>query len=222
MTGGIHLAVDNGPAPIGATRRAQLAAIHVGRKNLGMAEDDYRAVLERLTGHRSAKDCDGAQLNAVIAEMRRLGFEPSPATPSRAPAGGGVARKARAMWISLHQLGAIEDASERALEAFGQRQLGVERLQWANEREGFRLIEALKAMAERHGWDQRLPSRIASAERVRTLKDRLVAAQLGKLTAAGEIVRGPLAADRSDWSSKRLERASAELAIRIRELPPTT
>lgn len=216
----ISLAVDNGARPVNSPqRRALISQLHVARKRLAMEEDDYRAALERVTGNRSAADCSDAQLRAALADFGRMGFQ-APGTARRRDLGPGmVARKARAMWISLHQLGAVDDPSDAALEAFGRRQLGVERLRFANEREGFRLIEALKAMAQRHGWDQRVPSRWSTRDRVRLLKDRLVAAQLARLAAAGAEVTGPLAEDRAAWSDRRLERAAAELATRIRALP---
>lgn len=217
----LKLVVNNGASPIvSAQRRGLLAQIHIARKALAMQDDDYRAVLERVTGHASAKDCSDNQLLATIAEFERLGFRPNSGSRRRRDVGGGLTvRKARAMWISLYQLGAIADGSDAALEAFGRRQLRVDRLRWANEREGFRLIEALKAMGERHGWDQRVSSRLPSAQRVRLLKDRLIDAQIARLAKAGVIVTGPLAGDRSDWSDKRLESAAAELANRIRALP---
>lgn len=214
----LEVVVDNTPPKTAAEqRRMLLAKVHIGRKAIGIAEDDYRALLVRITGARSAKDCDAGQLVQVLAEFERMGFHSGPAVTRRAPAGSAVARKARAMWISLYQLGAITDPSEKALEAFGRRQLHVDRLQWADERQGFRLIEALKAIADRNGWDQAVPARVPSAERIRVLKDRLVAAQLARLAAAGAAASGPIAADRADWSTKRLESAAAELAARIRD-----
>jgi phage gp16-like protein len=218
----IKLAVDNGPSPaVTGQRRALLAQVHVARKALAMQDDDYRAVREQVTGHRSAKDCDDRQLRDAVDEFQRKGFRPGGSARRRDLGAGLTVRKARALWISLYQLGAIEDGTDAALEAFGRRQLRVERLRWANEREGFRLIEALKAIAARHGWDQRVPSRLPTRERIRLLKDRLVGAQLARLAAAGVAISGPLAGDRSEWSEKRLESAAAELAIRIRDLPKT-
>lgn len=216
----MKLAVDNGPRQaVDGQRRALLAQVHIAQKDLAMDEDDYRALLGRVTGCASAKECDTGQLRAVIANFERLGFRSSGGQRRRQVGNKQTVRKARAMWISLYQLGAIDDGSDAALEAFGQRQLRVERLQWTNEREAFRLIEALKAMAARHGWDQKLPARMASADRVRLLKDRLIGAQLARLAAAGQPVDGALAADRAAWSDKRLERAAAELAAMIHALP---
>jgi phage gp16-like protein len=168
-------------------RRAMLAKVHLGVKELGMIDDDYRAILIRIAGVTSAGDCTDAQLADVIEELKAKGFRPKvtagkPRQPK--PADHAMAGKARAMWISLHQLGAIDNPSERALEGFAQRQLGVERLQWADQRMGYKLIEALKAMAERHGWSQDT----ANVERhgvVLVLKLRLAQAIFEKLQKAG-------------------------------------
>jgi phage gp16-like protein len=216
----LKLIVDNATPPVtSVARRALLGKVHIARKALAMQEDDYRATMERITGHRSAKDCSDRQLRDALDEFQRLGFNRSGGSKRRDLGNSLTVRKARALWISLYQLGAVDDRSDATLEAFGRRQLKVDRLKWANEREGFRLIEALKAIGSRHGWDQRVPSRMASREQVRLLKDRLVAAQLAKLAVAGVIVEGPLAADRSDWSDKRLESAAAELGVQVRALP---
>ncbi|WP_374410629.1 phage protein GemA/Gp16 family protein [Novosphingobium colocasiae] len=219
----LKLVADNGaPCAVSGERRALLAQVHIARKALAMQDDDYRAALEQATGHRSAKDCDDHQLRAVIARFEQLGFRPIGGGSRRRVGGSQTVRKARAMWISLYQLGAVQEASDAALDAFGRRQLKVDRLQWADERQGYRLIEALKAIATRYGWDQRVPSRMATRERIRLLKDRLVGAQLARLAAAGMPVSGPVAGDRVDWSEKRLESAAAELADRVRTLPRIT
>lgn len=219
----MKLVADNTtPATVADQRRSLLGKVHIARKALGIVEDDYRALLTRVTGHGSAKHCDNRQLGTIMAEFDRMGFQATGGAGRRAPAGGAVARKARAMWISLHQLGAIDDPSERALESFGRRQLGVDRLQWADERQGYRLIEALKAMADRHGWDQQVPSRLPTPERIRLLKDRLVGAQLARLASVAGPVTGPIAGDRADWSNKHLESAAAELAVRLRSVPTPT
>lgn len=206
-------------APIDRERRGLLAKVHMAPKALGMLDDDYRELLRRVTGATSAKDCRNDQLEAVVAEFERMGFRSTAAPKPRAPvATSAVARKARAMWLSLHQLGAVSDPSEAALEAFGRRQFGVDRLCWADEREGFRLIEALKGMAERHGWDQRVPSRMPQPARIRLLKDRLVGAQLVALGELGVMPKGPIMAARDGWSVAQLESAARELALQLRDV----
>lgn len=215
----LKLAVNNEAAPaVSPQRRALLAQVHIARKSLAMEEDDYRAVIEQVTGRKSAKDCTDRELSEVVARFEELGFRPFGRPVKRRAMGTSkTVRKARAMWISLYQLGAIVDGSDVALEAFGHRQLGVQRLQWANEREGFKLIEALKAIGTRYGWDQRLSSKLSTAEKVRALKERLIGAQRTRLEAAGVAVPGALAGDCTGWPEKRLERAAAELGQLIQE-----
>lgn len=172
-------------------RRAMLAKIHVARAQLRLAEDDYRQILLEETGTRSAADCSDAALARVLARMQRLGWQPLPkAGRGQRPAQHPVARKARALWLSLYHLGAVRSAEESALEAFARRQLGCERLLWANQRQGYRLIEALKAMAEKHGWAQ--TDAQGNNLAVRALKEGLCQAILTKLKEAGEIPK--------DWS----------------------
>lgn len=151
-------------APARQMGKSLLAKVHIARKELGLDEDTYRDVLEAATGKRSAAALDDRDLVKVIEHFKARGWKPTvvaggkqgAAASGRSPrrADHPVARKARALWISLHQLGAVENPSEQALEAFAKRQLGVDRLQWADQSQGFKLIEALKRMAERAGWDQ--------------------------------------------------------------------
>ncbi|MFA6219614.1 MAG: regulatory protein GemA [Erythrobacter sp.] len=174
--------------PANPHRRVMLAKIHVAKKYLCLDEDDYRQILLEESGRTSAADCTDAELERVLKRFEALGFKPLPkagAGLGRRPAQHPVARKARAMWISLYHLGAVESASEKALEAFAKRQLKCERLVWADQRQGYKLIEALKAMAARHGWDQ--VDANGNAWTVLKLKERLCEAIVVKLKAAGEI-----------------------------------
>lgn len=155
-------------------RKAQLAKIHMAKKELAIEDGAYRAMLTRLTGHESSAKASAAQLDAVIAELQVKGWKPKPGTAQRGVkrADHPSAKKARALWISLHELGAVRNGSEQALEAFAARQLGVTRLQWADQGLVYKLIEALKRMAERAGWSQDLAG-VAPAQHTVVLKARL-------------------------------------------------
>lgn len=56
-------------------RNADLAKIHIARKQLGMDEDTYRAVLWTVARVRSAKDLDDAGRHAVLDHLRARGFK---------------------------------------------------------------------------------------------------------------------------------------------------
>lgn len=163
-------------------RRAMLAKIHVARKELDIVEDDYRQILVDQTGHLSAKDCSDAELDKVLDALKAKGFKPKSRSPrtGQQRADHPMARKARALWLSLYHLGAVRNPDEKALEGFACRQLKVERLQWSNQSHGYKLIEALKDMADRAGWPE-------AKERldVLPLQRSLVKAILRKLVERG-------------------------------------
>lgn len=166
-----------------AVRNPRLAKVQIARKELALDDGAYRTMLERLTGKRSAGDCSDEELDAVLDELKAKGWKPKVIAGSAAPrqarsapgrrgADHPVARKARAMWISLHQLGVVRNRGDAALEAFARRQLGVEVFQWADQAQGYKLVEALKAMAERAGWSQDVAG-VPASQQTAVLKKRL-------------------------------------------------
>ena len=124
---------------------AVLKAIHVGRKSLGLDDDDYRATLERITGKRSAGDMNDNERQAVLTEFRRLGFG-----ATRATMDGPYAGKLVALWLSAWNLGIVRNRTDEALIAFVERQTGIAHVKWLRDaRAAARAIEALKAWIAR-------------------------------------------------------------------------
>jgi phage gp16-like protein len=160
------------------SRRALIGKIKVAQKEMALDDATYRNVLFRVTDRTSCTQCTDGQLVAVVEEFKRLGWQAKPKKPQRKQADHPTARKARALWISLHQLCAIDNASEAALEAFAKRQLGIERMQWADQALMYKVIEGLNAMALRHGWNAKQTS-------VKATKIALLEAILIKLKAKG-------------------------------------
>jgi hypothetical protein len=138
-------------------RRRDLAAIHTAKKLLALSDESYRDLLERLTGKRSSADLDAPGRAAVLQEFRRLGFRPlaAPAPKragTRARADDPVARKMRALWLSLWHLGAVRDPSENALAAFAKRIAHVDALQFLPPARARKIVEALKDWCNREGF----------------------------------------------------------------------
>lgn len=225
------------PNPAG---RAMIAKLHIARKDLGLSEDDYRAVLLRETGKSSAGDMTLAELDKALAAFVAQGWKPGPSRKgsgsdlkagrvARAarPADHPSARKARAMWVSLWNLGAVKNPAEAALEAFAARQLGVERMQWADQAKCYKLIEALKAMAERAGWLQG-PAVDKLEPTTELLMRRLIGRQCSILIDAGERASpGQIVAGcKANWLGESWchlplaaqYRVAAELGERVREV----
>ncbi|VWX62542.1 gp16 family protein [Sphingorhabdus sp. 109] len=163
-------------------RNSMIGKIHVARKQLNMVEDDYRQLLLDTTGEISLTKCGDAQLVKMVDALKAKGFQALPT--KRKTADHPVARKARALWISLYHLNAIENPSDQALEAFARRQLRAAQLQWADQTQGYKLIEALKQMAERHGWSQE-GGRAKAGNQVHVLQRCLCEAIRAKLEAKG-------------------------------------
>ncbi|MGH7027354.1 gp16 family protein [Brevundimonas sp.] len=202
------------------TRRANVAKVQIARKDLGLDDVAYRLMLERLTGHTSSADCTDAQLGLVLDEMKAKGWTPKVVTGgrigrrARPVADHPSAKKARALWLSLWHLGEVRDPSEPALEAFARRQLGVEQLQWADQAQCYKLIEALKAMAERAGWSQDTSGLPRGTDLVKVLKVGLLRLQAKRLGMRLAIDRQPGAIFQADHSA--LDQAIRSLGDQIR------
>lgn len=201
-------------------RRVLIAKIHVAKKEMALVDDDYRQMLFDVTGRTSSADCTVDELRQMVEAMKRKGFQPKKAPRDitrkayAKPADHPFAGKARALWISLYHLNAIDNPSEQALEAFARRQLGCAKMQWANQREAYKLVEALKAIANRNGWNQRtdfvggIRKTMSGDAALRVLKARLVE-RIANLLAERRVV--PM-----DWA---LGRIAFELAGMERDRP---
>lgn len=194
--------------PASPARKRLIAIVHIAKKDLALSDDDYRAILLDVAGTDSASNCSEGDLIKVVERFKARGWKPAqPSGRARTkPADHKTAAKARALWLSLHALGAIDDPSEPALEAFARRQLRCTRLQWADQALAYRLIEALKAMAERHGWNQALDG-VRPEARVIVLKRRLIEALMGKLWDCG--------ACPTDWDVGRAAHAFSGMEIEL-------
>jgi hypothetical protein len=126
-----------------------LKAIHVARRQLGLDEDDYRAVLERVTGKRSSGVMTETERRAVVEEFRRLGFAgvASSLASGRKPLEGPFAKKLQALWISCWNLGIARSRDDKALIAFVKRQTGLEHVRFLRQ-----ASDAAKAVEALKGW----------------------------------------------------------------------
>jgi hypothetical protein len=189
-------------------RRVLIAKIHVAKKEMGLLDDDYRQMLLDVTSRASSAHCTVAELRAMVEAMKKKGFAPKKA--AKPAADHPFAAKARALWISLYHLGAIDNPSEVALEAFACRQLQCVKMQWASQAQAYKLIEALKAIAQRNGWDQKVTSvrgmkPVAADVALRVLKVRLVE-RIAHLLGERRIVPVEMPLGRIAWQLAGMER----------------
>ena len=142
-----------------AERLRLIRLLHVAKRDLRMEDADYRAVLSRASegAHESSKEMDVVALEKAISHLKRCGFKvrtkgksrPATPNPSRALAGDPESRKIRALWLMLHEIGAVNNPSEAALAAYVKRVARVDALQWIDGKQAETLIESLKKWALR-------------------------------------------------------------------------
>lgn len=132
-----------------------LAAVQIKRRQLGLDDEDWRDVVERITGQRSTRGLKPKQLHDLLAECDRLLGGRGPVNRSkRKPLGGKYAAKLQALWIGAWNLGLVTSRDDKALIAFVRRQTGIDNPAWVLEPEdALKVIEALKAMMARRGVD---------------------------------------------------------------------
>lgn len=128
----------------------QLALIHVAKKELGLQDEDYRAILELYGGVSSAKFLTMAGFERVMAHLERLGFKSiTPRQPTRAPVrnadGPPFPAQLKMLDIYFGRLGF--DSAERR-QGFCQRTI---KRPWPQTRaEANKVYEGLKAMVARN------------------------------------------------------------------------
>lgn len=133
-------------------RNREIGVIHAGKKALGIEDGDYRAMLQLVTGKDSAAKLNATERQAVIEHLRQKGFRRKGAkSGTTAGAEPDHVRKLRALWLSLHNLGEVRDASDDAMAAFVRGQVHVDALRWLTAAQANTVIEALKAWLRRAG-----------------------------------------------------------------------
>lgn len=136
--------------------KGKLAKIHIAKAQLGLSDDEYRAILARTAGVRSAKELTDRNVGAVLHEFKRLGWQPK--APKRAGRVPNTLNKHEMMGkveALLTELG----ASWAYAEAIAKRQTGIERIDWLRTEKQFRgVIAALDAELEKR-------SRLAAVDR---------------------------------------------------------
>lgn len=137
--------------------------IHIAKSALGMDDDTYRLVIQRISRGRTAssKDLTDAERAAVMKHMRASGFTP------RVKAGGAGASiitrpemtKLRAMWWRLSEQAAVTRpggpaACDEAIAAWAERQLStdsppLQHIRFATPEQWQRLVESMKKWVNR-------------------------------------------------------------------------
>lgn len=126
-------------------RRPLIAKIKIAQKQLGMADDAYRALLLRVGGADSCTKLGVAQLEAVLAEMQRMGFKPTKSAgcrPNRRSSADAMMRKVEALLLD-------NGWSWNYAHGTAKRMFGVDRVEWLSDDHMHKLVAALQIAANR-------------------------------------------------------------------------
>jgi phage gp16-like protein len=186
-SGGLHddpqgAKAVSGTQPHPDVRERLVRLIHVGKRDLGLDDETYRAMLVGCVNKDSTKAMTVQELERVLERMKRNGFKirtknkSGPPTSYRTVAQYPEARKIRALWLFLCELGAVANPAEAALAAYVKRITGVEALQWLNGRQMETVIETMKKWAMRF-----LPGQVLEMTQALSM-----AIKSGDITLSGE------------------------------------
>ena len=116
---------------------------------MALDEDTYRAILMAQGGGNSLSAMAIDNINKVLAYMKAQGFKLRKSQADRKQADSTDAKKIRALWLFLHELGAVNDPSKTALLTFVRRIGKVDSLEWLTGRKVDAVIESQKKWAMR-------------------------------------------------------------------------
>jgi hypothetical protein len=133
-------------------RNGDLAAIHMAKAQLQLSDDEYRDLMATVcNGIRSAAELDWTGRRRFLAHLQACVKQLAPQGPARhirAPLTP-AQRLMWSLWMRLADAKLVGDRTMKALEAFAQRQTGVERLQWLNKQQEDLVIISLKSWVKR-------------------------------------------------------------------------
>ncbi|HFG1901511.1 gp16 family protein [Vibrio cholerae] len=146
-------------------RNALIKLIHIGKREMGLDEETYRAMLGGITNKTSCAQLSDRELETVFNTMQDKGFKPrlngNPKVfkrrqiPKSGRAKHAEIDKIRAIWLEMARHGFVKDKSEAALDAYVRRMSnrrsnqGVDHVAWCTAELAYQVLEALKSWHRR-------------------------------------------------------------------------
>lgn len=133
-------------------RNGDLARIHIAKQQLGMTDEDYRAMLWTHGRVTSSKDLDFAGRRRVLDYLSSIGFKPQPAKvakrpsrPTPAPDKLRLVRRIRAQLISLGR------KPDEYADGIAKQMFGVDFYEWCNHEQLHAITAALAVQQHKTG-----------------------------------------------------------------------
>ena len=125
-----------------------LSALHTVRRIIGIEEDDFRDLCQRLTGQRSTRAMTDQMRNAVRSELLDK-YPNADRQKWRKRSDKDYVRKIFAVWTDLKNRNIWRDKRRSSLINFVKEMTGMDDPDFLTPADANRVIEALKAMKER-------------------------------------------------------------------------
>lgn len=134
-------------------RRSRLAKVHIAKKDLGLDDDTYRDLIERLfPPARSASQLSNAQLLDLIQHFKQSGWSP---TTKRKTSNRADIRLIYVLWRILREGGEVKASKPDAWITEQTKSVhkpdGVKNPDWLRDDEAQNLIERMKKWIRRVG-----------------------------------------------------------------------
>lgn len=130
--------------------KSKIALVQVARKQLGLSDEDYRALLLNHGGVTGSKHLDARGFDAVMERFAQLGFVSQRATQGGRPrvnrATPAQVQLIRDLWVELTVTG-----TEQGLRRWLDRHWGVSSVEFLTPRGAGRVIGALRKWQARGG-----------------------------------------------------------------------
>lgn len=127
------------------SRSKIIQLIHVARSQIGLSEEDYRAVLESTAGKSSCSEMTVSELEQVLDAMKKLGFKFKKLETKEIEIGWDASKKQMDYIKGMWELVA-RDKSDRALYKFISRITGADHPRFMSASDSQKVIIALRKM----------------------------------------------------------------------------
>lgn len=133
-------------------RMADLAVIHIAKKQIGLAEDQYRSQIMQISGGitDSAGKLTEDGRKQLIAHLAKLGYhEVAKPAAKRLFPNTPAWNKIWSLWMQLADAGKVQNRSGKALLAFCTSTTKVDSVAWMESKHLAAITEALKSWLAR-------------------------------------------------------------------------
>lgn len=137
------------PQSADALRNSELAKIHLAKKQLALAEDEYRSIMLSVTGKQSAADLDWKGRKDLLDHFKKIGFKVVAKTAQRPRPN--VAKDRLALMRKIEAQLAEAKLSWAYADAMAKRICKVDSIQFCDQEHLIKIISALSYNAKRHG-----------------------------------------------------------------------